>query len=303
MMRKYFNILVYALLIFVVVTCKKSENKEAMLEGKTTLLVDETLKPIVEAQVQVFESEYDAKINIIAKSEAEVIQALVNDSSRIAVLSRTLTNEEMNYFEKKKIFPKTTPFAKDAIALIANKNTKDTLITLQHITDLMKGKSHSTFKGLVFDNPNSSTANYFCKLAGLNSLPAVGVFSFKTNEEVIQYVAQNNGMIGVIGINYIFEPSKSVSDNLDKINVLSVLNAKDNKYYAPTQSNIATVQYPLARDLFVVNAQGYKGLGMGFASFVSSEIGQRITLKSGLVPVRFPSRKIRVRSTITNDKK
>ena len=269
------------MLIILVVTCKKSEPKEDMLEGKTTLLVDETLKPILEAQVQVFESEYDAKITIITKSEAEVIQALVNDSSRIAVLSRILTKEEMDYFEKKKIFPKTTPFAKDAIALITNKNTKDTLITLQHITDLMKGKSHPNF----------------------NSLPTTGVFSFKTNEEVIQYVAENNGMIGVIGINYIFEPSKSVSNIIDKINVLSVLNAKDNKYYAPTQSNIATAQYPLARDLFVVNAQGYKGLGMGFASFVSSEIGQRITLKSGLVPVRFPSRKIRVRNTITNDKK
>jgi phosphate transport system substrate-binding protein len=110
-------------------------------------------------------------------------------------------------------------------------------------------------------------------------------------------------MVGIIGINYIFEPSKSVAESIDKINLLSVLNTEDNKYYAPTQSNIATAQYPLARDLFIVDAQGFKGLGMGFASFVSSEIGQRITLKSGLVPVRFPSRKIRVRNTINNDKK
>lgn len=302
-MRKYFNIIVYVLLVFLVITCKKSESKDTIIEGKATLIVDETLKPIIEDQVQIFESQYDAKIGIEAKSEVEVIQALVKDNSKIAILSRTLNKEELNYFEKKKIYPKITPFAKDAIALIVNKNTKDTLITLQQITDLMRGKKIANFKGLVFDNPNSSTANYFSNLAGLKSLPTDGVFSFKTNQEVIQYVTQNNEMIGVVGINYIFEPSKEIKDYLDKIYIINVLNPKDNLYYVPTQNNIATGQYPLARDLFVVNCQGYSGLGMGFSSFVSSEVGQRIVLKSGLVPKNFPSRKIRTRSTINNDKK
>jgi len=269
-----------------------------MLEGKATILVDETLKPIVEDQVQVFESNYDAKITIEAKSEAEVIQALVADNSKIAILSRTLNKDEINYFEKKKLFPKTTPFAKDAIALITNKNTKDTLITLKQLTDLLKGKSQPEFKGLVFDNPNSSTVAYLCQLAGIKKLSENGVFSFKTNDEVIQYVAQNNGMIGIIGINYIFEPSIKSQTNIDKINVLSVLNTEDNKYYSPSQNDIAEGKYPLARHLFVVNCQGYAGLGMGFASFVSSDIGQRIILKSGLVPVQFPPRKIRIRNTI-----
>ena len=300
-MRKYFNILFYIGLVFLVITCKNNDDKKPkdnMLEGKATILVDETLKPIVEDQVQVFESNYDAKITIEAKSEAEVIQALVADNSKIAILSRTLNKDEINYFEKKKLFPKTTPFAKDAIALITNKNTKDTLITLKQLTDLLKGKSQPEFKGLVFDNPNSSTVAYLCQLAGIKKLSENGVFSFKTNDEVIQYVAQNNGMIGIIGINYIFEPSIKSQTNIDKINVLSVLNTEDNKYYSPSQNDIAEGKYPLARHLFVVNCQGYAGLGMGFASFVSSDIGQRIILKSGLVPVQFPPRKIRIRNTI-----
>jgi hypothetical protein len=32
-------------------------------EGNVTILVDETLKPIIDDQVAVFESRYDAKIN------------------------------------------------------------------------------------------------------------------------------------------------------------------------------------------------------------------------------------------------
>ena len=86
-MRKYFNIIVYISLGFLMITCKKTETKDTIIEGKATMLVDETLKPIIEDQVQIFESQYDAKITIEAKSEAEVIQALVKDNSKIAILS------------------------------------------------------------------------------------------------------------------------------------------------------------------------------------------------------------------------
>ena len=131
---------------------KKSESKpeiDTMLEGTTTVLVDETLKPIIEDQVQIFESRYDAKINIIAKSEAEVIQSLVNDSSRIAILSRTLTSEELKFFDKKKITPKVRLFAQDAIALISNKNNKDTLIAFQDVSEVMQKNTQSKIRGVV----------------------------------------------------------------------------------------------------------------------------------------------------------
>jgi phosphate transport system substrate-binding protein len=48
----------------------------------------------------------------------------------------------------------------------------------------------------------------------------------------------------------------------------------------------------------LLNYQGYQGLGMGFASFIGGEIGQRIILKSGLVPVRIPGRNIKIRKEI-----
>jgi phosphate transport system substrate-binding protein len=68
-----------------------------MTEGSTTFLVDETLTPIIESQIQIFEDRYTAKILIQPKSESEVIQALVKDSARIAILSRSLTKERTQY--------------------------------------------------------------------------------------------------------------------------------------------------------------------------------------------------------------
>jgi phosphate transport system substrate-binding protein len=59
----------------------------------------------------------------------------------------------------------------------------------------------------------------------------------------------------------------------------------------------------LARDLYIINCQGFSGLGMGFASFVAGDVGQRIILKSGLLPVRIPTRKFTIIGKDQNDKK
>jgi phosphate transport system substrate-binding protein len=274
---------------------KKNTNKESILKGTATILVDETLTPIIEDQVAVFESKYDAKINIVSKSESEVVISLFKEKSGIAVLSRNLTIEENKIFEQKKITPKITKFATDAIALVSNKAYNDTLIDLQHVIEFMQGNQNSSIKGLVFDNPNSSTVRYMNDLAGIKEIPQKGVFSFKTNQEVIKFVAQNEGMIGVVGVNWLFQPMPDMQEYVDKVNVLGVKSLSGGNYYMPTQNNLAEGKYPLARDLYIINAQGYTGLGMGFASFVAGDIGQRIILKSGLLPVRIPGRKIIIR--------
>jgi phosphate transport system substrate-binding protein len=74
-------------------------------------------------------------------------------------------------------------------------------------------------------------------------------------------------------------------------------------YYAPTQNNLAEGTYPLTRDLYLINCQGFSGLGMGFASFIAGDIGQRIVLKSGLLPVQMPGRNIIIRKEIEKTKK
>lgn len=304
-MRRYFSFFLSIAALFLIITCKQKMAKSdtPTKPEEAIVLVDESIKPIVEDLVQVFESKYNDKILIVAKSEREVIQSLSKDTARIAVLTRRITKNEEAFFKAKKLNPRITPFAHDAIAFIANKNTKDTLITLKEVKDFMNGSKSNKIKGLVFDNLNSSTVRLISELSGISSIPKDNVFSFKTNNEVINYVAENNGIIGVVGINYIFEPSEKIMASIPKINVLNVLNTTDNVYYSPTQNNLGEHAYPLVRKLFVVNAQGQEGIGLRFSAFIASEIGQRIILKSGLLPYEMPSRKIRIRNTINNDKK
>lgn len=298
-MKKTFVICISTLFLF---SCKKdnaASQRDTILQGKTSILVDQTLLPIIEDQVMVFESVYNAKINLISQSEKESIIALFNKKADIVVLPRKLTTNEDKALKVKNIYPKTTVFAIDGIAFISNKNSNDTLITLQEVKDFMQG-NNSKIKGLVFDNPNSSTMSYVMEKSGVSEIPKKGVFSFSTNQEVIKYVAENNGMIGVLGINWITQPKPDMQQYIDKINVMYVKNNK-NKYIYPSQEYLADGVYPLARDLYIINCQGYEGLGMGFASFIAGEKGQRIIMQSGLAPKKMPSRKIVTRKSIEKE--
>lgn len=302
-MSKTVKFLTLIFLVFLTVNCTKKEEKkeETILKGTASILVDETLVPIIEDQIEVFESYYDATLTIVAKSEQEVVNSLLEQENRIAVLTRDLSVTEKKVFEQKKIIPRTTKIAIDAIAFIANQNNKDTLIALQDVVSFMQGQSSSKIRGFVFDNPNSSTVRLLTSISGIKTIRTDQVYSFKTNEEVIKFVAQNEGMIGVVGVNWLSQPMPKMQEFVDKVNVLSVKSLTGKDYYLPNQNDLAEGKYPLARDLYIVNCQGNSGLGMGFASFVAGDIGQRIILKSGLLPVTMPGRRLNIRKEINNN--
>jgi phosphate transport system substrate-binding protein len=301
-MKKYFKFLLVAFMIsgIVIISCNKKEANKSEIDqitsGKATILVDESLLPIIEDEVAVFENKYDAKFTLNPLSETEAVLALTQKKADILILSRKLNAQEEAFLKNKKVTPKVTKFATDGIALVKSKKSKDTLIDLKDIVDFINGKQNG-IKGLVFDNPNSSTVRYFKELAKVDALPEKGIFSFKTNNEVLKYVEQNEGLIGIVGLNWLTQPVGEMHDVVDNIKALSVKNS-ENKYVSPNQDNIASEKYPLARDLYIINCQGYQGLGIGLAAFVEGEIGQRIILKSGLVPVKIPGRNIVIRNQI-----
>lgn len=285
--------ILFSVLILAFSCNQKQNDSDTILAGKATIYVDETILPIIEEQIAVFESDYDAKITLIAKPEAQIVKAIANDSASIVILTRRLSDAETRVFEQRKIAPKTEKIGTDAIVLIANKKNKDTVISVSDVIGFLKGdRDNAAIKGLVFDNPNSSTVRYLKELAGISVEPKDGVFSFATNEEVIKFVSENQNMIGIVGLNWLSTPSETVQKLRSNINIISVKKSDSDLAYYPSQDNLAQGKYPLARDLYIVAAQGYSGLGVGVASFISGERGQRIILKSGLLPVRIPGRKI-----------
>lgn len=297
-MKNTFFILALSFILFT--SCDKkatSKEEETIIKGKISILVDETLLPIIDSQVEVFQSQYNASITLIPKSETEIVKLLSENKSRLAIMSRELTKNESKIFSDKKIDPKVTVFGTDAIAFISNKKNKDTIVNLERFISFMKGDNSVTFSGIVFDNANSSTVRYVKELAKVKELPKEKIYSLNTNSEVIDYVTNNPNAIGIIGVNWVSDPMPENVEKVKQIRVLTVQSA-NNVLSKPTQDNIASGDYPLTREIKMLNYQGFTGLGMGFASFVGGDIGQRIILKSGLVPIRIPGRNIKIRSKI-----
>jgi len=285
---------------FIACNNQPSKDKQGILMGRATILVDETIAPVIEDQIDVFESSYThAELTMVVGAENEIVNKLLKDSAQLAVLTRELTEKEIGFFKAKTINPKTVRFATDAIGLITHKNNVDSTISAEEIVQLMKGEPVEGIKALVFDNANSSTLAYFRALAGVDKLPASGVYALKGNADILKYVNENPQSVGVLGINWILQPPADVAPYVENIKLMGVKNLAgkpgDDGFYKPSQANLALNLYAFTRKLYCINVQGKEAVGMGFSAFLYGERGQRLILKSGLLPDSIPTREIIIR--------
>ncbi|RZL05733.1 MAG: phosphate ABC transporter substrate-binding protein, partial [Pedobacter sp.] len=268
-------------------SCNSEKNVEQRTSGSVNILVDETVADIVDQEVEVFYSDYpDAKIKLIKGSESKILTNFLNDTTRVIVLSRTLTDQELKFYERRKIPVNIDRFAVDGIALITGKNNIDSNITVKEVIEILKGES-ATSKRIVFDNAYSSTVNYFKRMMNVKEFSSRNVFTLQSNKDVIDFVGKNPDYIGVIGVNWLYN-NASMTVGMDKIMLMNVKNLPGKQgadaYYKPIQRNLMTGKYPFLRNVCIINAEGKSGLGTGFATWLTSPRGQLIVLKSGLGP-------------------
>ena len=278
------------------------DTKETVVTGTTTILVDESIFPIVEDVVAVFENEYkNAQINLICKSEGEIIRLLKEDKSKIAILARNLSRSELQYYTNKKIIPRVTEFGEDAVVFITHKSNALETVSVDALASKLKGAASQWENTIVFENPESSTLSFLKTNLEMNTFDPKTVFSMHDSKELIRFISANKNAVGIVGVNWILQPPVDIEQDVQNIKILGVNIPKiiDGKSSVkPNQSNIADHSYPWTRKLYLLNFQGANGLGMGFASYIAGENGQRILLKSGLSPIKFPTREINIKGSI-----
>ena len=266
--------------------------------GTAKFVVDESFSPIVDEEVYIFKATNPgANPVLIYKPEAAAVGMLLNDTVRIAILSRDLDTAEVNLFKRRTLPPVVTKFAIDAVALIVNKASNDTLISVNQIKSMLNGQS-KTDKSLVFDNPNSSLVRYLKQLSGNKEFKQKNIYALKSNKEVIKYVSTHPDAIGITGFNWLNDPDEDYADAVDNVKIMAVKDESSktapNEYFKPSQTTLVQKTYPLSRSLYVIDVTGKRGLGAGFAFFLAGERGQRIILKSGLLPDSIPQREINI---------
>ncbi|MBI3481835.1 MAG: substrate-binding domain-containing protein [Bacteroidetes bacterium] len=302
------KIKVLILLFVLVVACRDRDKSGKILDtpttGEITISVDESLKPLFQAEIDGFEGLYHyAHIKAKYVSENAAIEDLLKDSVRLAIVTRKLYPQEKQKLDSIKIPGAQILVAREAIALIVHKDNPDSLIAWNQVTDILKGNI-SEWKQLfppsklgelqlVFDSPQSGIIRYLTDTLGLTTLPAF-CFAASTNEEVFAHVSKTKNAIGLIGLSWISDKDDpSANQFLKNIKVMGI--STDDDYLKPYKAYIAMKKYPLSREVYIISREERTGLGSGFIAYVASDKGQRIVLKSGLVPATAPVRLVEIK--------
>ena len=258
-------------------------------EGRINISVDESFKPIIDSEIEVFEALYP-KATIVAHymPEAECLKDLIRDSTRLIIVTRGLTNEEEKYYKDSLTFiPAYNKVANDAIAVIVNNKSKDTLLTLEKIRGILSGTTGDK-EIAVFDGLSETSTVRFAIDSILKGKPLdpKKVFAAKSSQDVINYVSNNENVIGFVGVSWIGNKEDTTQLTfLKKVKIAALLcTCPEDKYVKPYQANIIYHRYPLIRGLYYILKENYAGLGSGFINFLTDEKGQLIFNRAYLAP-------------------
>ncbi len=273
--------------------CNSQEKQDLPNEGEITIAADESLQPIVEAEVMAYNAHYPkAKLNVVYVPEQRAMSLMMNDSVNLAIVTREATPGEKAVYTTNNIPYLPAKMALDGVAIISNTESAIKNLSITELKEMFEGQKKTEIK-LVFDNSSSSNLNYMIQKLGLKDIKKANIFAADGNKDVIEYIKKNKNAIGVIGGNWISDIDDSKSQSF--INSIHVVGISDtitpDKYYTPTTASLKARKYPFERRIILHTKRGY-GLTSAFIRFCCAYIGQLVVEKSGLLPYYIYEREI-----------
>ncbi|MBS1919188.1 MAG: substrate-binding domain-containing protein [Bacteroidetes bacterium] len=289
----------FFLLLFLfqwLIGCESYDEQQAKLKdtpdrGTIYVSADESFKPIIDSEVQVYESQHpDAKIIVTYKPEAECLKDFAVDSVRMIIATRGFSKQEENFMvDSMKVAPEKMVVAFDAIAVIVNPKAPDSLFTMDDIRQILTGRYKKDLLP-VFDNTKETSTIRFIIDSVLHGQPLTPkAVAAKSSPGVIDYISKNANAIGFIGVSWVGDKDDTMQVSFLKKVKMAQLESMDIKgnYILPVQANIYLRRYPMIRDVTYILKENYRGgLGHGFANFLSGEKGQLIFKRAYLVPAQ-----------------
>ncbi|HWR32984.1 MAG TPA: substrate-binding domain-containing protein [Chitinophagaceae bacterium] len=296
MSRRHKRTLCFILLVFFLIShvgCKsykeqQDEQPDTASRGTIIISADESFKPVVDELVQVYESNHPkTHLKVYYKPEAECFKDFGVDSIRMVIATRRYNADEKAIMvDSLGVSPQSMVVARDAVAVIVNPQAPDSIFTISDIRDILKGRFKKNLIP-VFDGVKAtSTVRFIIDSVLLGDSLSANAVAARSSEGVVEYVSLQKDVIGFIGVSWIGNPEDAEQLSfLKKVRVASIQSTyKEGGFVKAYQQNIYTKSYPMVRDLVYTLKENYRGLGYGFAGFMSGEIGQLIFRRAYLIP-------------------
>ena len=282
-------------LFFIFSACgpdKTDPNRDTRSKGSINISADESFKPVMEAQVQVYEaSNPNVKLNVHYKPEADCLNDLSVDSVRMVIVTKWINDEEKRFIaDSLKTSIDQMLLAYDAIAVIVHPDQEIRRFTMKDIKEILQGKFRKNLIPVFDGLKATSTVRFIVDSVLRGDTLASKTLAAKSSEEVVEYVSKNPDAIGFIGVSWIADKDDAQQQSfLTKVR-LAELECKNlpGQYVEPIQVNIYNGLYPMIRELVFILKENYRGLGHGFADFMTTERGQLIFRRAYLVPGYLP---------------
>lgn len=288
--------LIYAGCLLLMLTgagCKSrpgTDTRDTPEQGTINISVDESFKPVIEEQLRVHHASFpNTKINVSYKPEAACFRDLQSDSTRMIIVARGLTEKEQAYYGDKLSFrPQFAPLAYDAIAVIINRASEDSVFTMARLKDILSGKEKLT---AVMDGENATSTVRFLQDSILKGASfGANVVAAQGSQAVIDLVSKRSDVVGFVGQSWVgdgYDPKQVEYLKTIRLGLVECVLCKERDLFTkPSQASITHGEYPLARPLYYILKENAAGLGTGFMNFMSMERGQLIFRRAFLAPAK-----------------
>ena len=276
--------------------------QETPTSGTINISVDESFRPVIDSEIKVFESSFpNAHIKVHYKAEAQCMRDLTSDTTRLVLVTRGLTaDEDKFYVDSFHSEPRWGELAEDAVAVIVNPRSPDSIFEIKDLQDLLNGtdRKHTA----VMDGVSETSTVRFAIDSILRGQPlGKNVMAAKSSEGVLDHVSKNENAIGFIGVSWIGDQhDTSMLSWLKSVHVAAVrctvCGGDIPTYTKPYQANIKLHRYPLVRSLYYILKENWSGVGNNFINFLEYERGQLIFQKAYLWPtgISFEKRDVQI---------
>jgi phosphate transport system substrate-binding protein len=284
------------------------ERKETPTKGHVTVLVGESVAPMMQQEEEKFEELYkqaSIDINVMPSREA-LVKFFNEETTKVVVVSRPLNEEELAMAKQYQMKFQSFKIAFDAVAIIVNKSNPISKMRTTELDSVFRGiisswktvgwSTSSSSIAFCLPNQNSSTFEIMTTkiLHGQKFAAAANVAN--TSKEMIDYVAAHPNSLGMVGLAWL-----NIYRDTVKVLELSDPYAPDSlgirgQYFAPFQAHVYRGYYSLRRDVYIYSRTDNYSVAAGFITFIANVEGQKIIMKNGLVPATMPVRLVEVTS-------
>ena len=300
------NRYIFIFIVLAFCSCKNRSGEQANQKTDTSVIilsVDEAFRPVMEEQVKVFMALHPGKKLVVEyKPEASCWDDLYRKEVGMVIVSRNLSaSESSSFYDSINLYPQNHLLAYDAVAIVLNKDSKDSIFEVEQIREILSGGKSLAYQP-VFDGLKATGTVRFA----IDSIMLGGKFDLshiraaQNSKGVIEYVSSHPDAMGFIGISWIGNPEDPEQLEYKKKVRLAWMpcrNCEDSSYSYPVQEEIFYRRYPFTRAIYAVVKEKEPGRATEFVNFMKGDQGQLLFRRMYLVPARRP---FIVRETILN---